>query len=542
MNVLLIGINSKYIHPALAIYQLKENLNYDFVNATTKEFTIKDDALNIINYINDNSFSLVCFSVYIWNVKLVKEILQFYKNTPHKFKICLGGPEVSFEFDDYLEQDLCDYIIRGEGEIPFNELVSAIYHNTSLYDVSNLSFKENNTIIKNKEKIFPLDNIKRATLSVHDYQNRVVYLEASRGCPFKCSYCLASTSNNVRFFNLDDIKYIIKKLIDDETKIVKFLDRTFNARPEYTKEIIQYINDHNKKTSFQFEIVVDRLTPELIDLITNANNFPIRFEVGIQTMNESVNKAINRYQNNDTLIKNIAILNNLEHVDLHLDLIAGLPLETLPMFIDSFNKVFKLNAKELQLGFLKCLKGTLISKQKELHEYTFSNSAPYEVINNKYMSKNDLDEIHLVEESLDLFYNSNRFNHTFKYFITKYNDHNFYYFLLDLSNYLMNEKFDFHKYQLYDLYYYFYLFMQRFNDEELLFLIKKDYLLNNKTKPKRWWGKEKLDEEMIKCILAHIDNKTIDDIYRYSIVIKNKKHLFIIFYQNYQPQHFEFDV
>lgn len=542
MNVLLIGINSKYIHPALAIYQLKENLNLDYINVITKEFTIKNKACEVIDYINNSNPTLLCFSVYIWNVKLINEILHHFKNTPHNFKICLGGPEVSFEYDEYFEDDLCDFILRGEGEIPFKLLVKALYENTNLDNVTNLSYKDSRTIIKNKEVVYSLNEIKLATLSVPDYKNRIVYLEASRGCPFRCSYCLASTSNNVRYFNLNEIKNILKELIDGKTKQVKFLDRTFNARPEYTKDIISFINERNISTSFQFEIVVDRLTDELMELITSSKNFPMRFEIGIQSMNSIVNSAINRHQNNDLLIKNINILNNLDNVDLHLDLIAGLPLETIDMFKDSFNQVFRLNPKELQLGFLKCLKGTQISKEKDLYGYKFSSEAPYEVIENKYMSKADLDEIHLAEEALDLVYNSNRFKHTFKYIITKYHTSEFFDIFIDIANYFKNEGFNFHKYQLYDLYYNFYYFMMRYADEEILFSIKKDYLLNNKTKPKRWWSTDDHNKKLINRILEDMDNKMKDSFHRYGTLINHGNHVFIIFYYDYKPKFFEFDV
>ena len=395
MKALLIGINSKYIHPAMALYQLKANTNY---HVDIVEYTIKQDnnliVNDIINQINSNKYPLIGFSSYLWNIEKILFIAKVIKQKFPNIKILCGGPEVGYDAKYFLINNKeIDYIISGEGEDSFNELLEYLDNKINLNDVSNLSYLENNVYVKNTFKYPDLSKIKLATLDIPDLTNRIIYLESGRGCPYKCSYCTASLDNKVRFFPLENVLSIVKTLMEKKVKIVKFLDRTFNANMKYMIDILNFIDENNICTSFQFEIVVEKFNNEVINKISNLKNKFLRFEIGIQSTNDIVNEAVCRKQNMELLERNLLLLNNTGKVDLHVDLIAGLPYETKDSFITSFNRVFNYKAKELQLGFLKFLRGTALLDTVDEHEYKYSNVPPYEVIKNKYMSKEELDEI-----------------------------------------------------------------------------------------------------------------------------------------------------
>ena len=391
MKTLLIGINSKYIHPCVAIYQLAVNTTYDVI---TKEFTIKDSINNIFHYIKEENPDLIGFSIYIWNIEIIKKLSILIRNNLPKTLILYGGPEVSYDANIYLLNNYADFVINNEGEDSFHLLLDALYANKPLSDIPNLVYIQNDNIVTNHTLLPDLNKIKLATLDIKDFDKRIVYLESSRGCPFRCSYCVASISNNLRMFPLDYILSILKTLMQKQVKTVKFLDRTFNADTNYLITILDFIEENNISTTFQFEIVIDRLSKEMIKKIGSYKKSNLRFEVGIQSTNPIVNKSIRRTQNMSLLKENVLLLNSYPNITLHVDLIAGLPYEDLNSFKNSFNETFSLYASELQLGFLKFLKGTHLMTLIDEHEYKYDNEPPYEIIDNKYISKEELEEIH----------------------------------------------------------------------------------------------------------------------------------------------------
>lgn len=537
MKTLLIGINSKYIHPTLSIYQLAYNTTYP---VTLKEFTIKDSVTKIVSYINNEKPDLVGFSVYIWNINIVKEIIKYIRET--NTMILLGGPEVSYNAKDYILNNEADFVINNEGEESFHLLLDALNNNTPLYDVPNLVYKdekivETNTILPN------LENVKLATTNVLDYKNRIVYLESSRGCPYRCSYCVASTSNKVRMFPLDRVLNILNTLMKERVKTVKFLDRTFNADPKYLITILDYIEENNISTTFQFEIVVDRLTKEMLDKIKNYKQSTLRFEIGIQSTNDFVNKSIRRTQNMEKVKENILYLNSIPNLELHVDLIAGLPYEDICSFRNSFNETFSLFSKELQLGFLKFLKGTHLMTMIEEHEYIYDHNPPYEIIQNKYLSKDELGEIHKVEETLEKFYNSGIFKTFWSYF--KNNQViDYYQFFLDLYNYLDSQNFSFLKYQIIDLFISLNNFISNYFKDIYHILYEQlviDYYTFFKTKPKLWGIKTLTKEEkqtMYPYIINNISGYTVEDLYRYALVFELNNKLFVFIYQDFKCKSF----
>ena len=537
MKTLLIGINSKYIHPSLSIYQLAYNTTYP---VTLKEFTIKDSVDKIVNYIISEKPNLVGFSVYIWNITIVKEIIKSIRDTD--IMILLGGPEVSYNAKEYILNNEADFIINNEGEESFHLLLTALHNNTPLFDVPNLVYKdekivETNTILPN------LENVKLATTNVLDYKNRIVYLESSRGCPYRCSYCVASTSNKVRMFPLDSVLNILNTLMRERVKTVKFLDRTFNADPKYLITILDFIEENNISTTFQFEIVVDRLTKEMLDKIKNYKQSTLRFEIGIQSTNDIVNKSIRRTQNMEKVKENILYLNSIPNLELHVDLIAGLPYEDISSFRISFNETFSLFSKELQLGFLKFLKGTHLMTMIDEHEYIYDHNPPYEIIQNKYLSKEELSEIHKVEETLEKFYNSGIFKNFWSYF--KNNQIlDYYQFFLDLYNYLDSQDFSFLKYQIIDLFSSLNIFIKDYFKDiyHILYeLLIVDYYTFFKTKPKLWGIKTLTKEEKqtsYPYIVSKISRYTLEDLYRYALVFELNNKLFVFIYQDFKCQSF----
>ena len=536
MKSLLIGINAKYIHPCLAIYQLKKNTTYE---CDILEFTIKESNSCIIDkiesHINNTKIDLIGFSCYLWNIEKILDISFYIKQKFPNIKILLGGPEVGFDEEFYLTSyHQIDYIITSDGENSHHELLQYLDGLIDIKDVSNLRYLDNGTYIENKIILPDLSKIKLATLDVNDLKNRVVYLESGRGCPYKCSYCTASLDNKVRFFPLDDVINIVKILMEKEVKTVKFLDRTFNANMKYMIDILDFIDKNNKCTTFQFEIVVEKFNQQAIDKVASLKSKFLRFEIGIQSTNDIVNESVCRRQNMELLEKNLKLLQDTNMVDLHVDLIAGLPYETKELFIKSFNRVFSYKAKELQLGFLKFLRGTKMMDYIKEHEYVYDPKPPYEIIQNKYMSTNDLNEIHMVEEMLETYYNSSKFKKTFNYLIDNNIVDNFYVFFKNLFK-------DYKKGQLFDIFIHIdNFFKNNFYDNYniLHLLLIEDYLDIHKTKPKIWWNYEitKQDRKQLYDEIVSKTNINIEDLYRYSIVYKdnNLNKTYIAIYKNYK--------
>ena len=345
MKTLLLGINSKYIHPNMAIRLLKANCEYE---VDIKEFNIKNTVEEITEYIVSNQYEAVGFSCYIWNIELVKKILFQLKK--HNITIILGGPEVSYDASYYLENELCDYVIKNEGEETFNLLMKYFHKEINLEDIPNLYHKDGFTF----DKLVDISKSKMAYHLLNDLSNQIIYIETSRGCPYRCGYCMASLDNKLRFFDIEEIKNQILILINNGGRIFKFLDRTFNANKKNFLSLIDFIIKHHKpNNSFQFEITGDLLDDDIIIYINQkAPKNLFRFEIGIQSTNIKANKAVYRIQNNKKLFHNIKLIQNAGIIDLHLDLIAGLPYEDYPSFVNTFNEVLSLRPKELQLGLL----------------------------------------------------------------------------------------------------------------------------------------------------------------------------------------------
>jgi len=398
MKAYLVAINSKYIHPAMGVFSIASNSNYPVIY---DEFNIKDKKEKIINSILEKEYDILGFSIYIWNSTITKEIIKELRDNGFNKPILVGGPECYYNSEIFLKDYKVNYVIFGEGEEAFNELLDYLDNKKNIEEVSNLYYLENDIVKYTYSKLPDITKIKHDLNLIKDFSHRVAYLESSRGCPFKCSYCMASLETKVRFFPIDKIKQEIKFLLDNKCKTIKFLDRSFNINKDYMLEILEFIkNNDNGISIFQFEIVGDLLDKDIIDYINrNMRKGILRFEIGVQSTNDLTTNAVCRRQDFNKLKENINLLK--DSVTLHVDLIAGLPYEDYNSFKNSFNKTYLLMGDELQLGFLKELKGTKISNEKKEHNYTFDNNPPYEVINNKYISEKELDIIRKVEKSLE---------------------------------------------------------------------------------------------------------------------------------------------
>lgn len=481
MKAYLIGINSKYIHPAMGVFSLVSNSKHP---AIYDEFNIKDSKEKIISNILEKEYDILGFSVYIWNSTLIKEIINELRENNFNKPILVGGPECYYNAELFLKEYKVNYVIFGEGEDAFNELLDYLDNKINIDKVSNLYYLDDNTLTYTYTKLPNLNYIKHDLSLIKDFDHRVGYIESSRGCPFKCSYCMASLETKVRFFPLSQVKEEIKFLLDNKCKTIKFLDRSFNINKDYMLDILNFIKENDNGVSvFQFEIVGDLLNKEIIDYINkNIRKGLLRFEIGVQSTNEETTCAVDRRQDFKKLKENMDLLK--DKVTMHVDLIAGLPYENLESFKNSFNETYLLMGDELQLGFLKELKGTKISNTKDEHDYKFENTPPYEVINNKYISEKELDIIRKVEKSLEKFHNKGSFKRTLEYLFIKKKLIPFDTFLYLSSN--TNKDLKYYN----DDEAYKYLFdslKDKVNEKELLNYIKLDYLLKNKLKPKIWW-------------------------------------------------------
>lgn len=525
MKTVLIGINAKYIHPNLAIRLLKANTNY---NTDILEFNIKDNYLDIYNSIK--SYDIICFSTYIWNIEIIKEILKLLKND-NKI-IILGGPEVSYNAKYYFDNKLCNYIIKNEGEECFNMLLSHIIDNKYKIDeIPNLYYDNKYTF----DKFVDLDKLNFAYDLLTDLENQITYVETSRGCPYKCGYCMASLEKRVRTFNVDKVKIEIKKLIDRGARIIKFLDRTFNANKNNFLSLIDYIIEvHKPNNSFQFEITGDLLDPSIIEYIDNkAPKNLFRFEIGIQSTNIKANRAVGRIQDNEKLFNNIRLIQDKNIIDLHLDLIAGLPYEDYNSFINTFNEVVSLRPKELQLGFLKLLFGTKMHSDKEMYHYKYMTNAPYEIISNDFLSENDITNIHITEDAFEKYYNSTYYKNSINLILD--NVSNAYNFFFELGLIYKNNKAK----RLEDSFKLLDDFIKTIFNNTLYNKIHEsliiEYLNIYKVKPTIWW--DKLDTKNRNIILRNIKEKenikyNIDTLYKYSTVVVLEKYYLIAIYKD----------
>lgn len=481
MKVILAALNAKYVHSNLAIRYLKRELEEEH-DVLLYESSINDDILKIALDILSKEPDVVAFSCYIWNIENTFKIVNAIKNANSNIKIILGGPEVSFDAAEILiKNESVDFIIKGEGEKVIKPLIFAIEKNKieDLIDLKGLVFRYNNKIFDTgfSETIVNLDDVKFPYQG--EIPDKIIYYEASRGCPYKCSYCMSSIDKSLRLRSIDLVKKELKHLIDNKVKLVKFVDRTFNANKKFAREIWQYLIDLNPDTCFHFEIAADILDDEDLKILSKAKEGLFQFEIGVQTTNEVVLKNINRRMNYEKVSQNVLKIKKFSNIHCHLDLIIGLPGEDIESFKNSFNDVMHVYPDELQLGFLKVLKGAPLSYQKEEFCIKHIEYPPYHVLETKDISVSQVQWLMRFEQVFDSYYNSHIFERTMYYILQ--NVDNYFDFFQSLTTYL--EKMDYftRNIGLSERFKFFYEFLSmNYENKIIKDLLIYDYLITTK--------------------------------------------------------------
>ena len=505
IKTLLITLNAKYIHTSLALRWLYV-ANKDKFDISFREYTIKENLEKIVSDIKSLEIDVLGIGVYIWNVEQTKLLVQILKEELPNLKIILGGPEVSYEPDFFLENWKVDFVVSGEGEFVLGKLLQAI-QNWEVVNIESVSTRKNISNIvaqADLEELIKLSSPYQLDEDRADLNHRMIYFETSRGCPYSCAYCLSSLELGVRYFEMNFIEENLIYLINSDAKRIKFLDRTFNIRKKHTLSIYEILlKNYRENLSCQFEIYADILDSSTIEFLNEKlpHNF-FRFEIGIQSTHEPTNLAVNRKQDFEKLSENIRLLMQGGKVDLHLDLIAGLPFENYDRFVKSFDDVFQLRAKELELGFLKMLRGTALRRNSEKYNYIFSETAPYEVVSNDFISENELNRIRDAEFILDKFWNSGRFSQTMNYIFDNEFSGKYFQFFELFGEFYKENKFPNRAYQLEDLFRYLnsFLLTQNIDANNTL---REDYYSNFASRPRGYWT-DNIDTKTRKKLLNKI--------------------------------------
>lgn len=507
MKVLLTTLNAKYIHTSLALRWLYV-ANKDKFDISFKEYVIKEEVTTIVDDLLLQNPDVIGLSVYIWNVEKVKLLIDLIKEKSPQTIIIVGGPEVTYEPDYFVENWNVDYLISGEGEFVLGELLTAISTKSEpiIDGVSKRGSVSKIVAKADLEKLASLPSPYQLEEDKENMKNRLLYFETSRGCPYQCQYCLSSLEKGVRYFPKHHIVDNLSYFIRSNAKQIKFLDRTFNLNKEHTRFVFDFLIDHYRPgLSCQFEIYADLLTDESINYLNK--NLPenyFRFEIGIQSTYEPTNIAVRRKQNFELLAGNIQKLMDGGRIDLHLDLIAGLPYETYERFVKSFNDVFRLKAKELQLGFLKMLRGTSLRRNAHKYGYKYSLLAPYEIESNNDITHEELERIHDAEHALEKYWNSGKFSRTMQVLTDMYYKDRYFELFDEIGQYYNLHNLPHHGYRLEDLF----LFLHNFllsRGIDLFTELRTDYYCNFKIRPHGFWD-DKIEKRERKQLLYQIGN------------------------------------
>lgn len=482
MKILLTAINSKFIHSNLAVRYLKaftKDLPYE---SKIREFSINDREERILKEIIEEKADVVAFSTYIWNVEIVSRVANLIKLVSPQTEILYGGPEVSYDSKDFMEKNIGEYLIEGEGEKTYRDFVKYKLGLRELSDIKGLYYRKNDKIIFNGTRpLMDMDEIVFPYEEDEDLNNKIVYYEGSRGCPFRCKYCLSSTTHGVRFHSiertLEELNFFIKKGV----RLVKFVDRTFNCNHKYSMAIWDFLIKADTNTKFHFEISADILKEEEIELLRKAPKGRFQFEVGVQTTNDNVLKNINRFVNFSDIKEKVEELLSINNINQHLDLIAGLPGEDYKSFVKSFNDVHSIKPEEIQLGFLKLLKGSDMRRDAYLYNMKYSPYPPYEILSTDKISYDEIQILKRVEAVVDKYYNSQKFNTILEFFYDKFETP--YEFFYELGNYF-EQKGYFNKNigntEYYKVFLDFNMEILKGKEDYLVDIIRYDYLSFNK--------------------------------------------------------------
>lgn len=421
MKILLAACNAKYIHSNLAVYDLKAySSDYD-EHVILREYTINQPKDEILKDIYSSGADVVCFSCYIWNISFVRELIRDLVKILPKTAFWAGGPEVSYDAEKFLtEMPEMTGVMVGEGEKTFHDLLEFyIDGKDSLEEISGIAYRTGDKIIHNGwRELMDLSAIPFVYEHLEKFENRIIYYESSRGCPFSCSYCLSSIDKKLRFRDLELVKKELQFFLDHRVPQVKFVDRTFNCKHEHAMTIWKYILEHdNGVTNFHFEISADLLREEEMELMSQMRPGLIQLEIGVQSTNPETIRAIHRHMDLKKLEHCVNRVHSFRNIHQHLDLIAGLPYEDYDTFHQSFNDVYRTKPDQLQLGFLKVLKGSLMQKEAEVYGIVYKEKEPYEVLSTNWLTYGEVLKLKMVESMVEVYYNSGQFWHTLEYLV-----------------------------------------------------------------------------------------------------------------------------
>ncbi|WP_409299314.1 B12-binding domain-containing radical SAM protein [Peribacillus sp. SCS-26] len=502
MNIICTTLNAKYIHTSLSIRYLKACAEPEY-NVGIAEYTIKDPAINIVTDLYNKNPDVIGFSCYIWNIEETIKVISILKKIKPELTIILGGPEVTYDAIHWLDRiPEADFIVIGEGEASFKQLLIQLDGSRDFSAIPGLAYR-----VDGKHKIQPgaakldlreMPSPYRFVEDIPHLSKRVIYIETSRGCPFSCQFCLSSIEVGVRYFDREKVKEDIRYLLANGAKTIKFVDRTFNISRSYALEMFQFlIDEHVPGSVFQFEITGDIMRPEVIEFLNqNAPEGLFRFEIGVQSTNDPTNELVKRRQNWEKLTRTVTMVKDGGKIDQHLDLIAGLPEEDYETFKKTFNDVFALRPEELQLGFLKMLRGTGLRHTAAQHGYIYMDKSPYEILGNNLLSFEDIVRIKQVEDVLEKYWNDHRMDRTMEYLVS----HAFptaFDFFQEFGSYWEERGWSRIGHQLEDLF--------KRLEEFLAASVKKspaadglmryDYLAGHKYKPRKTWWETGLTKE-----------------------------------------------
>lgn len=426
-KVILAALNAKYIHSNLALrYLSRFQNNNQKHHVETMEFTINQRLDFIAEELFRKQPDVVLFSCYIWNVEMLRQLCPILKKIMPDCVIGFGGPEVSYESETFLrENPAVDFVMRGEGELVFTKYLEHLDagNPATLGEIESLTYRQGEEIFSTPQ-MHPMD---LALLpfpyedDFSDVQNQIIYYESSRGCPYHCGYCLSSVENGVRFVPLDKVLPDLQKFLGKNVPQVKFIDRTFNCKKSHAMAIWKYLHEHdNGVTNFHFEITADLIDQETIDFLKTVRKGLFQFEIGVQSTNPQTIRAINRNVDFAALSEIVQQIKDGGNIHQHLDLIAGLPYEDYDSFGRSFNDVYALHPEQLQLGFLKVLKGSMLHQKQKEFEIVYHDTAPYEVLTTHELPYADTLRLKYVEEMVETYYNSGRFLNTLAYLVPLY--------------------------------------------------------------------------------------------------------------------------
>lgn len=526
-KIVLAGINSQYVHLNLAVRYLKK---YVEANSDLKidiyETNINNQVFNIIKDIYELNPDKIIFSTYIWNKEYIVEIVKELKKVLPNVEIVLGGPEVSYKWEKFMEEmPEVDALLLGEGEKVFLNFLTK--KDDKVLGV--VSRKNGEIIFNGVEPI--IENLDIVPFPYDDWEledrTKIFYYESSRGCPFSCSYCLSSIDKTVRYYSLERVKQDLKRFLDSPIKLLKFVDRTFNLKKERYMEIWKFLlENYREGITFHFEINANIFDDETLDFLEKVPKRYFQFEIGVQSINPETMVAIRRNNILDKLAHNVRRISR--NIHLHLDLIAGLPYETYDIFKASFNYVYNLKPEMIQLGFLKLLKGTQMYDEVEKYQYKYFSKPPYEVFSNEFISFGELVKLKNIEKMLDYYYNSEKFSYTCDFVIKNNFDSAFSFFekiadYYDRKGYL---KISHKEVALFNILYDFYVENNLKDLDIFVEFLKYDYLALGKPGSYPEWLKSNKDSELHNQLIKDSEFKSVREGHKNSELEEFKYNIF----------------